>query len=139
MKRFPLFSLSCLIFLLAGCQTSQQQLLKTDKGQVELRSIQSRTFDTTNREKTLRTVIATLQDLGFVIDKAESTLGSVTATKLQGYNLVMTVSVRPKGDTQLLVRASAQFNIKAVTDPKPYQDFFTALSKAMFLEAHQVD
>ena len=139
MKRFPLFSLSCFIFLLAGCQTSQQQLLKTDKGQVELRSIQSRTFDTTDREKTLRTVIATLQDLGFVIDKAESTLGSVTATKLQGYNLVMTVTVRPKGDTQLLVRASAQFNIKAVSDPKPYQDFFTALSKAMFLEAHQVD
>jgi hypothetical protein len=51
----------------------------------------------------------------------------------------MTVTVRPKGDTQLLVRASAQYNITAVTDPKPYQDFFTALSKAMFLEAHQID
>jgi hypothetical protein len=127
------------MFVLVGCQTSQQELLKTDKSQVELRSIQSRVFDTTDREKTLRTIIATLQDLGFVIDKAEATLGSVTATKLQGYNLVMTVSVRPKGDTQLLVRASAQYNITAVTDPKPYQDFFTALSKAMFLEAHQVD
>jgi hypothetical protein len=127
------------MFVLVGCQTSQQELLKTDKSQVELRSIQSRVFDTTDREKTLRTIIATLQDLGFVIDKAEATLGSVTATKLQGYDLVMTVSVRPKGDTQLLVRASAQYNIKAVTDPKPYQDFFTALSKAMFLEAHQVD
>ena len=139
MKRSLFFSLCCLVFVLVGCQTSQQQLLKTDKGQVELRSIQSRAFDTTDREKTLRTVITTLQDLGFVIDKAEATLGSVTATKLQGYNLVMTVTVRPKGDTQLLVRASAQFNIKAVTDPKPYQDFFTALGKAMFLEAHQVD
>jgi hypothetical protein len=139
MKRSFFFSLCCLAFVLVGCETSQQQLLKTDKSQVQLRSIQSRAFDTTEREKTLRTVITTLQDLGFVIDKAEATLGSVTATKLQGYNLVMTVTVRPKGDTQLLVRASAQFNIKAVTDPKPYQDFFVALSKSMFLEAHQVD
>jgi hypothetical protein len=26
-----------------------------------------------------------------------------------------------------------------VEDPKPYQDFFTALEKSMFLTAHQVD
>ena len=139
MKRLYFIGLWCVVFLFVGCQTSQQELLKTDKSQVALRSIQSRAFDTIEREKTLRTIIATLQDLGFVIDKAESALGSVTATKLQGYNLVVTVTIRPKGDAQLLVRASAQYNVKAVTDPKTYQDFFTELSKAMFLEAHQVD
>lgn len=128
-----------LVVFCSSCQTSKQQLLQTDKGQVELRQMQSRAFDTTDSEKTLRTIIATLQDLGFVVDKADATLGTVTATKLQGYNLVMTVSVRPKGNAQLIVRASAQYNIKAVTEPKLYQDFFTALSKAMFLEAHQVD
>jgi hypothetical protein len=125
--------------LCTSCQTSQQQLLKTDKSQVELRQMQSRAFDTTDNEKALRNVIATLQDLGFVINKADATLGTVTATKLQGYNLVMTVSTRQKGNTQLIVRASAQYNIQAVTEPKLYQDFFTALSKAMFLDAHQVD
>lgn len=128
-----------LSLLVAGCQTSQQQLLKTDKGQVELRRMQTRAFDTTDREKTLRTIIATLQDLGFVVDKADATLGSVTATKLKGYNLIMTVTVRPRGEKQLLVRSSAQFNIQAVSDPQPYQNFFTSLGKAMFLEAHQVD
>ncbi len=128
-----------LLLLAIGCQTSQQELLKTDKGQVELRRMQTRAFDTTDREKTLRTVIATLQDLGFVVDKADATLGSVTATKLKGYNLIMTVTVRPRGEKQLLVRSSAQFNIQAVSDPQPYQDFFTSFSKAMFLEAHQVD
>ncbi len=128
-----------LSLLVAGCQTSQQQLLKTDKGQVELRRMQTRAFDTTDREKTLRTIIATLQDLGFVVDKADATLGSVTATKLKGYNLIMTVTVRPRGEKQLLVRSSAQFNIQAVSDPQPYQDFFTSIGKAMFLEAHQVD
>ena len=128
-----------LSLLVAGCQTSQQELLKTDKGQVELRRMQTRAFDTTDREKILRTIIATLQDLGFVVDKADATLGSVTATKLKGYNLIMTVTVRPRGEKQLLVRSSAQFNIQAVSDPQPYQDFYTSLGKAMFLEAHQVD
>lgn len=130
-------SLFTLVFV--GCESSRQELLKSDKGQVELRKMQSRAFETTDSEKTLRTIIATLQDLGFVIDKADPVLGTVTATKLEGYNLVMTVSVRPKGEKQLTVRASAQYNIKAVTDPKPYQDFFAALSKAMFLEAQEID
>ena len=125
---------------LTGCQFyPSKQLLKTDKGQVELRQIQSRAFETTDSPKTLRTIITTLQDLGFVINNADSTVGTVTGTKLKGYNLVMTVSVYPKGEKQLIVRASAQYNINAVTDPKPYQDFFAALSKAMFLEAQQVD
>lgn len=106
---------------------------------VQLRSFQSRAFDTRDQAKTLRTVIATLQDLGFVIDKADATLGTVSATKLNNYALKMTVSVRERGTTQLLVRANAQYNITPVEDPKPYQQFFEALEKSMFLTAHQVD
>ena len=91
------------------------------------------------RKKTLRVVIATLQDLGFVIDKADYVLGSVSGTKVDGYQLRLTISVRPRGETQLLVRANAQYELTAVEDPKPYQNFFTALEKAMFLEAHSVE
>jgi hypothetical protein len=136
-SNFITFLVSISIFI--GCASSSDQLLKTDKGQVELRKLQSRVFDTNDSEKTLRTIIATLQDLGFVVDKADATLGTVTATKLEGFNLVMTVSIRPKGEKQLIVRASAQFGLKAVVDPKPYQEFFTSLGKAMFLEVQQVD
>jgi hypothetical protein len=103
---------------------------------VALRSIQTRVFDTTDREKTLRTAIATLQDLGFVIDKADADLGAVSATKLDRYMLRMTVTVRPKGQTQALVRANAQYQAKEVNDPEPYQNFFVALERAMFLTAH---
>lgn len=103
------------------------------------RSMQSRVFDTTDREKTLRTIIATLQDLSFVIDKADLDLGTISATKLSGYNLRITVSVRPRGTTQLSVRANASFNDAPILDPKPYQDFFVSLEKAMFLTAQQVD
>jgi hypothetical protein len=128
------------LLLLAACQTdSRQQALATSASAVQLRSFQSRAFDTTDRNATLRTVIATLQDLDFVVDNADATLGSVSATKLNGYALRMTVTIRPRGDTQLLVRTSAQYNSTPVEDPLPYQQFFAALEKSMFLAAHQVD
>ncbi len=125
--------------MLSGCGTSRKQLLATDASQLKLRSIQTRVFDTNDREKMLRTVMATLQDLNFVIDNASFDLGTVSATKLEGYALRMTVSVRPRGETQLLVRANAQCNMQAVEDPKPYQQFFDVLSKSIFLAANQVD
>jgi hypothetical protein len=126
--------------LLTGCQTdSKQQVLATDRTQVELRAVQTRAFDTTDRDLTVRSVIATLQDLGFVIDKADVGLGTVSATKLSGYQMRMTVTVRPRGRTQTAVRASGQYNLTAVSDAQPYQQFFDALQKSMFLTANEVD
>lgn len=125
--------------VLPGCVTSTKAVLATDSSAVQLRSFQTRAFDTTDKTKTLRTVVATLQDLGFVIDKADETVGTISATKLKGYSLRMTVTVRPRGEKQMLVRANAQFGEEAVEDPTPYQDFFQALQKAMFLTAQQVD
>jgi len=149
MRSIPLTRLFVLILglaLLSACQTdSREQLLKTGKSQVALRSIQSRVFDTNEKKKTLRTVIATMQDLGFVVDKADAVLGSVSGTKFDQttfslpYRLRMTVTVRQRGDTQLMVRANAQYNITPVEDPEPYQNFFNALSKAMFLEANLIE
>ncbi len=125
---------------LAGCQTdSREQVFATSQSQLALRQIQSRAFDTTDREQMLRTVIATLQDLSFVIDKADAGLGSISGTKLDGYQLRMTVTVRPRGDGQLIVRANAQYNVTPVEDPEPYQQFFAALEKSVFLTAQAVE
>lgn len=137
-----LFSSSglALMLLLAGCQTnSKDQVLATSESQLKIRQMQTRAFDTTDVTKTLRTSIATLQDLGFVIDKADEELGAVSGTKLDGYSLRMTVTVRQRGETQVAVRANAQYNDQEVADPKPYQQFFAAFEKAMFLTAQQVD
>lgn len=136
-----------LMFLVTACATTQDHLLDMNTSQVQLRSIQSRAFDTTDKEKTMRAIIATLQDLGFMLDRADYTLGVVTASKaradsvqMQAYaSLRITVTVRPRGEKQLLVRASAEYLRSPVTDAKPYQNFFNSLEKAMFLEAHQVD
>lgn len=143
MPRSPLQKIAISLLalsLLTACQTnSRDQALQTTESQVALRNMQSRAFDTTDKSKTLRTIIATLQDLGFVIDKADALLGTVSGTKLNGYSMRMTVSVRNRGKKQLLIRANAQYNATAIEEPQPYQQFFAALEKAMFLTAQQVD
>ena len=133
MKRVGRYILLVFILVtLVGCNTSRKQVLASGS-QVEIRSYQTRTYDIDDKIKVLRAVMATLQDLGFVIDKADDVIGIVSATKLQGYALSMSISVRPKGQ-QMEVRANAQFNLKAVEEPGPYQDFFVSLDKGMFLD-----
>lgn len=138
-RLYSVLAIAASVVLLGACAPSTKAVLETNQSAVQLRSFQQRAFDTTDKEKTMRSVIATLQDLSFVVDKADLELGTVSATKLSGYQLRITVTVRPRGDTQMLVRANAQYMDKAVEDPKPYQDFFTALEKSMFLTAHEVD
>jgi hypothetical protein len=132
------FLLMALLPVLGGCVTANQHVMEGASA-VELRSFQTRAFDMTDKKKMLNAVIATLQDLDFIIDKADEDLGLVTGTKYSGYQIRMSVIVRPRGETQLAVRASALYNDKPIEEPMPYQDFFTALEKSLFLTAHQVD
>lgn len=113
--------------------------MDSNENQMALRQMQTRSFDTTDRKFVLVSVINTLQDLGFVVESADVDLGTVTATKLDGYALKMTVTARTRGESQVTVRANAQYGLRAVNEPEPYQNFFAALSKAMFLEAHSVE
>ncbi|MBP8117143.1 MAG: hypothetical protein KAY09_05360 [Nitrospira sp.] len=54
-------------------------------------------------------------------------------------NLVrLTVTIRPRGDKQLVVRASAQYYLKAIESPEPYQQFFRTLEQALFIQANAV-
>jgi hypothetical protein len=55
-------------------------------------------------------------------------------------NLVrFTATIRTRGDSQLVVRASAQFYLQAVEEPGPYQQFFRALEQALFLHGQPVE
>lgn len=123
---------------LSGC-ASQNAAITESGSQVHARQIQTREYDTLDKRDTLRSVLATLQDLGFVIDTADYELATITATKLQDYQIRMTVTVRDRDDTRLAVRANARFNEQPIEDPRAYQDFFAVLDKAMFLTLHDVD
>ncbi|NQT32067.1 MAG: hypothetical protein HQ594_00155 [Candidatus Omnitrophica bacterium] len=126
---------------LAGCGTaSRKQILAAEESQVKLRSMQTRAFDTTDKKQVMHAVISTLQDLQFLIQKSDYFTGTISAQKIsKGALLKVSVTVRPRGETQMLVRINAQYGIKAVEDPETYQDFFVALGKSLFLAANQVD
>lgn len=123
--------------LVSGCQTTQERVLDTgDQSQLQKRSYQTRIFETSDKERVMRGVISTMQDLSFVIERADLMLGTVSGTKFERqFTIRMTVSVRPKGSSQMVVRANGQLNVQPIEDPKAYQDFFVSLEKSLFLTA----
>lgn len=128
--------MTCFFFLFTSCATLNEQVLDSSKSQVQTRSYQTKSFDTTDKANVLRNVVATMQDLGFIIEKADESIGTVS-----GYSFTnqtsMTVSVR-QVNNQIVVRVNAEYNSKAVTEPIAYQNFFNALSQSLFLTANDV-
>ncbi len=127
-------------FLISGCTNLNDGVLDVDGGsQVNLRNLQSRIFETTDKQLVLKNVIATLQDLDFVLDNANKRMGIISATKFYyGREFKATVTVKKHGKKRMIVRLNARYGVDATNDPKIFQDFFNALSKAMFLEANAV-
>ena len=124
--------------LLASCMAGpplREVIFEDQMSLLQMRSIQSRTFDLTDRIKAMRAVIATLQDLDFVIDRADSRLGIITATKLRAYQLHITLKVDEVSSGRLLVRAQLSADMNPITEAV-YQEFFTSLGKNFFLGAH---
>jgi hypothetical protein len=126
------------LLLLAGCAATRVDVAGAGT-QLETRQIQTREYNTLDKSMTMRSVIATLQDLGFTIDQADAELGTVTATRLHKYTMRMTVTVVEKDAGRISVRASARIGENSVADAATYQDFFVVLDKAMFLTLHKVD
>ncbi|MEJ2257867.1 MAG: hypothetical protein P8X98_12840 [Woeseiaceae bacterium] len=127
------------IVAIGGCATPTPVDLGSDGSQLEARQIQTRQYDTLDKALTMRSVVATLQDLGFTIDQADTELGTITATRYDEHTMRMTVTVVQRGDERVSVRANARIGETAVTDALTYQDFFVALDKAMFLTLQRVD
>lgn len=122
--------------LLSACVATRppEELLSLSDAQMKIRSYQTRDFDITDQNKVLRAVVASLQDLGFIVERANAPLGMVTAGKFAQNGFVeVTVIVRPKGTQQTEIRLNAIYNTKPVEDPKVYQNFFNAVSRSLFI------
>lgn len=123
---------------LYGCAPQpSEDLFAPTEAQMKLRSFQTRTFDVSDRQVALRAVIAVLQDLGFIIERANEPLGLVTAARFSEPNYLeivgVTVTVRPQGDGRMMIRANAIHNNKPIEDPKVYQNFFASLERSLFI------
>ena len=184
--RGTLSGTACAIALLATSCTSafearheslsdaRDQIWRADESQVMLRNAQSRVFETNDRARLLAAILATMQDLGFMVEALDPELGIVSGTRFDPsegdgtfdatYHLYddqsllvltrtyrswgpfmhradlvrITVTVRRRNEKQLVVRANAQFYMRAVEQAEPYQRFFTALEQAMALQSMQL-
>jgi uncharacterized protein YceK len=130
------FTISALAFL-SGCANSKSQIVNSEgESQVKVRAYQTKSY-AIDKKTAVRAVISVMQDLGFVIDRADNLTGTVSGTKLDGYKISMSITIRQKGK-ESTVRANAQAGIEAITEPKTYQDFFTSLDKGIFLEKNNI-
>lgn len=135
-----LFAASAIVLILSGCQmNSREQVLQTTNTQAAQRSISTRYFDTEDRAGVFRGTLAALQDLGFVVDRADPGLGTVSATKFEGGVIRFTVTVRDGQSKRTIVRASGQVNQTEIAEPAAFQRFFDSLEQALFLTANNVD
>lgn len=102
-----------------------------------MRSYQTRTFDVGDRQLALRAVLGVLQDLGFIIERANEPLGLVSAARFAEPNysdvVAVTVTVRTLSETQTMIRVNAIHNNRPVVDAEPYQRFFAALERSLML------
>jgi hypothetical protein len=124
---------------ITSCATTTPVDLSGSNTQLETRQMQTRKYATLDKNLTMRSVIATLQDLSFTIDQADAELGTVTATRYHEATMRMTVTVVQRDKDKVSVRANARIGERAINDAETYQDFFVALDKAMFLTLHKVD
>lgn len=112
-------------------------LAPTDE-QMRLRNLQTREFDISDRRIAMRSVISALQDLGFIIERANEPLGLVTAARFaepRYWDVVgVTVTVRTASETRTAIRMNAIYNNEPVTDPEVYRNFFASLERALFAD-----
>lgn len=153
-RKFFFLATACFgVALFGGCRDLHKDVMgESLSSQVKIRNIQSREYETTDKRVVMHAVLATMQDLGFVIEQADDRLGTVTGTSYLNGVVKLSVSVRQKQDfsakggqgkapARVIVRANArdQGRMLTILEPRAYQNFFNALSQALFLEEHAVE
>ena len=142
--------LCVLLPLLAECApTAEQQAAAFHQTPetLQARSLQSRRFDTTDKNLMLQASIGALQDLGFTIDETQAEHGVIVASKFGGGLIRAQVEIQTVS-SGLMVRAIFQHIIplpgamlpkgETLTEPDLYRGFFEKLSQSAFLTAHQI-
>jgi len=132
-----------LVLTLAACATNQPPpVVLSKKSAVELRSMQTRAFETSDEHKVYRAILSVMQDLGYAITSLEPEAGTVTGNKLA--QLDLTASISSSNEKTTTVRANAVVKLTPqklapthqVDSPEFYQKrFFEPLSQALFLDA----
>lgn len=172
--KLKVFLILICLFLGACNQTIPKEALQLKPESMQLRQLQTRSFETKNEKKLLTAGAAVLQDLGYNIDESETRLGVIVGSKdrdateagqvagailmaaMFGVNAPIdknqkiraSLITRPSGKKKTNLRVTFQRVIwntqgqisrtESIEDPAIYQEFYSRLSKSVFLEAHQI-
>lgn len=162
-----------LIIILSACHTVPNDALVLQQESLQMRSMQTRIFNTQDDMALLSPSVNVLQDLGFDIDFTEKELGIVIGSKITDatdygeiasrvlmtalLNTELTWSDEQKikaslfvvpFDDRMKVRVTFQriiwdnrgqiTTLQPIEDAEIYQDFFSRVSKSVFLDAHKI-
>ena len=171
-----LVALLALALLVPGCTSIPEDAFALPPSSLQDRQMQSRRFQTQDEAHLINSGIGVLQDLGYVIDEANSELGVLTASKTVDAEragqivgavvlALLTGSVMETDDDQtirvclvlqpsledagssvarmtmqrvIMAHSGRVARVESITAPELYQAFFDKLSKAAFLEAHEI-
>ncbi len=81
MKKGRISAIALAAVLLVACQTLPDDAFRLTESALELREIQSRTYEDVTEVEILSASSAVLQDLGYAIDEVEKELGVLSASK----------------------------------------------------------
>lgn len=81
MRKGRVAAIALLAVVIAACQTLPDDAFRMTESALELREIQSRTYDDVTEVEILSASSAVLQDLGYAIDEVEKDLGVLSASK----------------------------------------------------------
>lgn len=81
MKAGRLIAVTVLAAALVACQSLPEDAFRLNESALELREIQSRTYEDVTEIEILSASSAVLQDLGYAIDEVEKDLGVLSASK----------------------------------------------------------
>ena len=176
-KYYLLFSpLLFLLLIFQGCESIPKDALQMNEATIQQRQLQTRMYDTSDETKILSASASLLQDLGFTLDKSETKVGLIVASKdrdatnaaqVTGAVLLTALSGVPctydkqqkirvsivthpayEGKGGMSVRVTFQrvvrdnydriTKLERLNDSELYTGFFEKLSKAVFLEAHNI-
>ena len=153
---------------LTGCSQPPSDALVANQVTEEIRSLETRTFETADAPLVLAASAQVLQDLGFTLTESEPKLGLLVGEKIrplaapgtvdavfaqlgagdessQRFHVSLVVSPQPRTTVvrvtftrTLFGEYGQELTTSRLDDPELYQGFFEKLSEACFLEVHKV-
>jgi hypothetical protein len=138
------------------CIPTLEDALKLAPQSLQQRQMQTRRYPTADEQRVLYAAAALLQDVGFLLESTQPSVGLLCASKsrlaldfwtetLAQEIRVSIVTIPSGGETlvrvtfqRILVHTNRELHFELIDNPQIYQEFFEKLSASVFLEGQHL-